>query len=74
MLKVRRDQKPGDYSDPGWYKAPPGTVASEWKGSAPHAPQPPQKLTSKSSAALNPAPGKTMEVQVRKPKGGHGGH
>ena len=32
MLKVRRDQKPGDYKDPGWYKQPPGTQAYEWTG------------------------------------------
>jgi manganese oxidase len=29
---VRRDQKPGDYSDPGWYTQPPGTQAFEWTG------------------------------------------
>ena len=34
VLKVRRDQKPGDYSDPGWYKQPPGTQAFEWTGHA----------------------------------------
>ncbi len=27
VFKVRADQKPGDYSDPGWYKAPEGTTA-----------------------------------------------
>lgn len=27
VLKVRRQQKPGDYRDPGWYQAPPGTQA-----------------------------------------------
>jgi FtsP/CotA-like multicopper oxidase with cupredoxin domain len=27
MLKVRAEQKPGDYSDPGWYQAPAGTMA-----------------------------------------------
>jgi manganese oxidase len=31
-LKVRRDQKPGNYSDPGWYTQPPGTQAFEWTG------------------------------------------
>jgi manganese oxidase len=25
VLKVRRDQKPGDYKDPGWYQHPAGT-------------------------------------------------
>lgn len=29
VLKVREGQKPGDYSDPGWYDYPPGTVAYE---------------------------------------------
>lgn len=27
-VKVRDDMKPGDYSDPGWYAAPVGTVAT----------------------------------------------
>ena len=27
VLKVRDDVRPGDYSDPGWYRNPPGTVA-----------------------------------------------
>ena len=29
VLKVRNDQKPGDYTDPGWYDYPDGTVAYE---------------------------------------------
>ena len=28
VLKVRDDQAPGDFSDPGWYRNPHGTVAS----------------------------------------------
>jgi len=46
MMKVRADQKRGDYTDPGWYKAPKGTTAYEWTGelppshSAPNAPPP----------------------------------
>jgi len=35
VVKVRKDQKPGDYKDPGWYKHPNGTVAYEWKGATP---------------------------------------
>ena len=35
VLKVRRDQKPGDYSDPGWYAQPPGSMAYEWTGDVP---------------------------------------
>jgi FtsP/CotA-like multicopper oxidase with cupredoxin domain len=30
-VKVRKGQKPGDYSDPGWYTHPTGTVAYELK-------------------------------------------
>jgi FtsP/CotA-like multicopper oxidase with cupredoxin domain len=33
-IKVRKDQKPGDYSDPGWYAAPTGTRAYELKTEA----------------------------------------
>ena len=29
VLKIREDQAPGDYSDPGWYDHPPGTVSYE---------------------------------------------
>jgi len=32
VLKVRREQKRGDYSDPGWFQHPPGTVAREVGG------------------------------------------
>ena len=35
MLKVREDQKPDDYSDPGWYKHPMGTQAYEYQGNLP---------------------------------------
>jgi hypothetical protein len=27
VVKVRDDLRPGDYSDPGWYRNPAGTVA-----------------------------------------------
>jgi hypothetical protein len=27
VIKVRDGLRPGDYSDPGWYRSPPGTVA-----------------------------------------------
>jgi hypothetical protein len=32
VLKVRKDQKPGDYKDPGWYVHPKGTAAYEYQG------------------------------------------
>lgn len=31
VLKIRENQAPDDYSDPGWYQHPPGTVAYEYK-------------------------------------------
>jgi manganese oxidase len=41
MVKVRKNQKPGDYSDPGWYKQPPGTQAYEYTKALPTPPQAP---------------------------------
>jgi hypothetical protein len=35
VVKVRDGQRPGDYSDPGWYQQPKGTQAWEWTGEAP---------------------------------------
>ncbi len=56
IFKVRKDQAPGDYKDPGWYAHPTGTVAQEWTGAVPDA----------NSAA--PAPADTKDVlKVRKP-------
>jgi len=62
LLKVRRDQKPGDYGDPGWFGHPPGTVAREVPGAAP-----PPAARAAPSAAGEP------DASVRKPAG-HGGH
>ena len=61
ILKVRRDQKPGDYRDPGWFAHPKGTVAHEWTG-APLA-EPVRAATPSGEAA----------VKARKPSG-HGHH
>jgi FtsP/CotA-like multicopper oxidase with cupredoxin domain len=63
-LKVRAEQRRGDYMDPGWYRHPQGTIAREWTGETPIAP------TAPSAAA--PQPGDTV-LTVRKP-GGHHGH
>ncbi|MCB1996200.1 MAG: copper oxidase [Burkholderiaceae bacterium] len=62
VLKVRRDQKPGDYSDPGWFKHPEGTVAHEVE-------TPPMQPARAAAAA--PA---AMDVRVRKPAGGQHQH
>jgi FtsP/CotA-like multicopper oxidase with cupredoxin domain len=70
VVKVRKDQKPGDYSDPGWYKHPAGTVAYEWKGDTP-APTRSGSAGGQSMPAANkPA---NIEMNVRKPSG-HGAH
>jgi manganese oxidase len=75
MLKVRRDQQPGDYADPGWFKQPAGTQAFEWTGALAE----PARFAAEPSAGSELAmPAKNMpmhevEVQVRKPKG-HSGH
>jgi len=62
VLKVRRNQKAGDYSNPGWYAQPTGTRAYEWTGPTPETRRTPP-----------PATGDTTPVQVRKPTG-HDGH
>ena len=74
VVKVRKEQKPGDYRDPGWFQHPPGTVAYEWTGAlAEPARSSRQGGTSMASAAR---PALDVEVQVRKPSGsgGHSGH
>jgi hypothetical protein len=79
VVKVRKEQKPGDYSDPGWYQHPPGTVSYEWTGALPEvarAPSPGPTPAPSLSPAAAPAQQPAIEVQVRKPTGhgGHGGH
>lgn len=75
VLKVRKGQKAGDYSDPGWYKHPPGSLAYEYTGVVPQAvrqqPGPQPAAMPMSPHANHGAPG--VEVQVRKPSG-HSGH
>ncbi len=72
VLKVRRDQKPGDYSDPGWYRHPPGTVAHEVSvQEAPEARRAPAASSDKGRGTSSNAV--ESEWQVRKPNG-HAGH
>ena len=68
VLKVRRDQQPGDYRDPGWFRHPAGTVAYEFTGQMPEPARP-----AAGAAPARSAPVGDVEVQIRKP-GGHGGH
>ncbi|MCY1525891.1 hypothetical protein D9M68_608920 [compost metagenome] len=71
MLKVRKEQKPGDYSDPGWFRHPSGTVAHEWRGELARPAR--SGEAGGQSMPLKQPLGKPVEVQVRKP-GGHAGH
>jgi hypothetical protein len=71
VLKVRREQKPGDYSDPGWYRHPAGTQAWEWKGNLPDA------VTSDSAGGQSmPSEQTPVEgnLKARKPSGHEGHH
>jgi len=81
VIKVRKDQKPGDYTDPGWFRHPAGTVAHEFKGDAPNPPRVPQASQAGQPAPSVARPGagaagsvspQPMEVRIRKP--GPGSH
>jgi hypothetical protein len=65
VLKVRKEQRRGDYSDPGWYKHPAGTLAYEWTGRLPE-----PERSHDAGHSLMPATSKPdVELQVRKPAG-----
>ena len=72
VVKVRRDQKPGDYNDPGWYKQPEGTQAFEWTGALPEAAR--FKAEGAQSMPVRSAPANPIELRARKPGAGHSGH
>jgi FtsP/CotA-like multicopper oxidase with cupredoxin domain len=81
VVKVRKEQKPGDYSDPGWFKHPPGTVAYEFTGvigatgQAGGLPDPVRfKAEGPGSMPAAARPARDVEVKVRKPGGGHASH
>jgi FtsP/CotA-like multicopper oxidase with cupredoxin domain len=67
-LKVRADQKPGDYTDPGWYQQPPGTRAREV--ATPTAQASPPASAAPSTRSSTPA---APIGSARKPQG-HGSH
>ena len=70
VVKVRKDQKSGDYKDPGWYVHPPGEVAFEWTGSLAEPAR--FKSEGKTSMPVKNMPMKDVEVQIRKPTGNRG--
>jgi len=53
VVKVRKNLARDDYRDPGWYKAPAGTVAYEWRGAQPPAVAAPDKTSDAASDAVN---------------------
>ena len=61
-LKVRAEQKPGDYSDPGDYKQPPGTQSYEYTDPVVTTPRAPQAQDVAPKNAVAPA------GNVRKPE------
>ncbi len=63
VVKIRKDQKPGDYKDPGWYQFPQGSVAYEWTGT----------LEEPARAQTSDKKSGDLDLKVRKPQG-HGGH
>jgi manganese oxidase len=71
LLKVRKDQKAGDYKDPGWYRQPPGTQAFEWAGSLPDPAR--FQAEARSAMPLGRPLDPPVNVDARKPSG-HDGH
>jgi FtsP/CotA-like multicopper oxidase with cupredoxin domain len=78
VVKVREGLARDDYKDPGWYTFPQGTVAFEYEGDKPSAPQPPAPAApmhgghKKSDLIPNPAV-KPVTLRAVKPRG-HGQH
>ena len=72
VMKVRADQKRGDFKDPGWYQHPKGEVAYEFTGVLPE----PARSFSAGGQTMPLArkPPGNVEMRVRKPSGGHENH
>jgi len=66
LMKVRREQRRGDYSDPGWFKHPSGTLAHEVSGTLAEPVRAPRAASPQGKSG-------DIEVTVRKPAG-HAGH
>ena len=65
VLKVRKEQKAADYSDPGWFQHPSGTQAYEWNGQIPHSTGPDKQGAG--SMPLTQALSPEIEIGIRKP-------
>ena len=68
VVKIREALGRNDYSDPGWYTHPSGSVAFEWTGESPVA-----KRAAPVDARVRPAVAPPIELRARKPTG-HSGH
>jgi manganese oxidase len=66
VLKVRKNQQTGEYTDPGWYKHPAGEVAFEWTGTLPEPKRPIAEKSRSTPGSTNPKP--EVEVRIRKPQ------
>ena len=69
VLKVRKNQAPGDYQDPGWFTHPSGSVAELYKGPSPKAVRAPQKTVPHQSPSLD-----ERVVRIQKPQSHAGSH
>ena len=65
-LKVRDNQPDGDFSDPGWYEHPPGTVAWEYTGELDEPARFKSEMSSLDSSSLLPTD--NADVTVIKPR------
>jgi len=67
VVKVRQEQKHGDYKDPGWYKHPEGTVAFKVTGAIAE----PARFKSEGGQSMPrlKKSEKDVEVRIRKPAG-----
>ena len=65
VVKIRRDQQPNDYKNPGWFNQPKGTRVFEYK----HTLQKPPRSQSGGGHSMPRVqkPVTPVEVQVRKP-------
>ncbi len=66
VIKVRSQQKKGDYTDPGWYKQPKGTQAFEYQGIQ----APPMRSSAEPGKSAMKSHGSSigdLELKVRKP-------
>ncbi|MBD5803235.1 MULTISPECIES: copper oxidase [Rhodocyclales] len=70
VVKVRRDQRPGDYSNPGWYKHRAGRVAHEWAGGVM---DPARTLDAGGQSMPGTTTGSPGTINVRRPRR-HPGH